>query len=109
MKSVALSSTNDKKVNTPVINLGNIICWYDESNEEPEMAFSFQNQSGTNIIWKLLKEINAIQNLNLKILEDNEQVENYSSNKTNIFEENDDQLSNPEESMIVVPTKSNLD
>ncbi len=51
----------------------NIICWYSMQTNEPEMAFSFQNVKGSEVIWKQLKNVNDSRSLNLKIVDEKEE------------------------------------
>lgn len=51
----------------------NIICWYSMQTNEPEMAFSFQNVKGSEVIWKQLKTVNDSRSLNLKIVDEKEE------------------------------------
>ena len=48
------------------------------------MAFSFQDIKGTDIIWKLLKRMNDINKLSLKIVDEKEECLDTYENESNI-------------------------
>ena len=52
------------------------------------MAFSFQDIKGTDIIWKLLKRMNDINKLSLKIVDEKEECLDTYENESNINQNN---------------------
>ena len=89
-----------------IYSQGNIICWYNLHDDEPEMALSFQNIKGTEIIWKILRRMNDIYNLELKIIDEKSENQYYEDPDTfNLF----NPLQQSTENTLFIPNLNNLE